>query len=644
MKQLENTIYVSPMGSGDKNGSAKEHAIGGIFNAIETARTLKKPVTIKLLPGEYSIHETINLDERDSFTTFEGMNAVITSGLRIANWETCGGNIISAKIPEDLRPTRLYIDHKPAERARYPEEGYSLSYEYAVDPNGWANILDDPNTDEIRYRQFRFLPEDLPFDLEEPDNAEFVILSYWMETRLYLEKLDRIKGEALFKEGSWRPLAWSFGYYIDNVKEGLKTPGRWYFDKKESRIYYHLNENETMESIDAVCPTLQHLVSCAPESKAQEIRFEGITFAHTNAAKMGECHYYKQAELQAPCVLYFANTDKVSIVNCKLENLGGYALWIAKGCNDANVEYCQFNHLGAGAVRIGEETKPTNKAQYCDRHTIQNNLIANCGQQYLGAAGIWVGQSGYNTISHNDLSGALQWGISVGWNWSYFPLNRTISNKITDNYIHDLGTGVLGTHGAIYILGVSPETLIERNYIRNVYATPHWGAGQGVILDNGCSGITIQNNIILNAVAGGWGCNFNCFGNIIRNNIMCYGQKYQLTRYGDPSWDEIPPPNGEVFAQNIILWEEGPLFPVEWGSYSTLWNYNLYWKTTGSFDFLGKTFEQWKRLGLDKDSIVADPLFKDAKNGDFTLSEDSPAFSIGFEPFTLDDVGVIPKD
>ena len=86
------------------------------------------------------------------------------------------------------------------------------------------------------------------------------------------------------------------------------------------------------------------------------------------------------------------------------------------------------------------------------------------------------------------------------------------------------------------------------------------------------------------------------------------------------------------------------MFPKEWLSYSTLWNYNLYWNTTGSFDFHGKTFEAWKCLGLDTESIIADPLFRDAKNGDFTLPPDSPAFKIGFEPFALDSVGVIPPN
>ena len=39
--------------------------------------------------------------------------------------------------------------------------------------------------------------------------------------------------------------------------------------------------------------------------------------------------------------------------------------------------------------------------------------------------------------------------------------------------------------------------------------------------------------------------------------------------------------------------------------------------------------EEWQRVfGRDEDSMVADPGFADAENGDFTLPEDSPFFAL----------------
>ena len=53
--------------------------------------------------------------------------------------------------------------------------------------------------------------------------------------------------------------------------------------------------------------------------------------------------------------------------------------------------------------------------------------------------------------------------------------------------------------------------------------------------------------------------------------------------------------------------------------------------------------EEWRSLGQDTHSIVADPRFKDLGGRDFTLLEDSPAFALGFQPIDTSDVGPRPK-
>ena len=92
----------------------------------------------------------------------------------------------------------------------------------------------------------------------------------------------------------------------------------------------------------------------------------------------------------------------------------------------------------------------------------------------------WIGQSGYNLIAHNDISGPLQWAISVGWNWGY-SANSTNNIKICDNLIYDIGNGWLSDMGAIYTLGIQPDTVISGNVIYNVgcdegrYGYGGWG-------------------------------------------------------------------------------------------------------------------------------------------------------------------------
>lgn len=42
----------------------------------------------------------------------------------------------------------------------------------------------------------------------------------------------------------------------------------------------------------------------------------------------------------------------------------------------------------------------------------------------------------------------------------------------------------------------------------------------------------------------------------------------------------------------------------------------------------------------DQKSIVADPLFVDAENGDHRLKSESPAFRLGFEKIPVDEIGL----
>jgi hypothetical protein len=68
---------------------------------------------------------------------------------------------------------------------------------------------------------------------------------------------------------------------------------------------------------------------------------------------------------------------------------------------------------------------------------------------------------------------------------------------------------------------------------------------------------------------------------------------------------------------------------------------NCYWNASGKpVDFAGMTLEQWQKNGRDEGSIIADPVFVDAKNYDFHFKPDSPAPKISFKPFDYTRAGV----
>ena len=50
-------------------------------------------------------------------------------------------------------------------------------------------------------------------------------------------------------------------------------------------------------------------------------------------------------------------------------------------------------------------------------------------------------------------------------------------------------------------------------------------------------------------------------------------------------------------------------------------------------------WKAWQALGMDRHSLIADPLFVDAKKDDYRLQPNSPALKLGFKPIPVDKIG-----
>ncbi len=667
-------FYIAPDGDDAWSGKLKEanaERTDGPFATLERAREAvrklrntmdqHRSIHVQLRGGTYRLEKPFVLRPEDSgsevspviYESFPGERAVISGGKIISGWQKADRSLWKVELP-DVKAGKwyfrqLFVDGKRRHRPRYPKEGVlKLANLPKFDKNSWM-AQSTPDKGELAKRAFQYKPGDIRSDWANINDIEIVVLQFWTEARLRIQRLDEKKHVVLFTGGSWRPLTWSGGYYVDNVFEEIREPGTWYLDRDKGVLYYHPLPEEDLAQAEIIAPAegVHQLIRLEGDvDKArfvQHVCFRNLTFAHTAWELPQEGHSNPQAEITLPATIYADGAYYCRFEKCELNHLGAWGIEMRRGCRHNSIVGNTFHDLGAGYVKIGQPENCDQDIEETRRIVVSDNRMFDAGQVYLGAAGIWIGQSSGNTISHNEIAGPLMWAISVGWSWTYFPLQRARDNVIEFNHIHDLGTGVLGTHGAIYALGTSPGTVIRNNYIRNIYASDLWGSGEGIILDNGCYGIVVENNVVYNAAAGGYGSNFNCAGNIIVNNIFLYGKKYQLTVYGDPPKGKAPY-KGEIFAHNIIVWRQGPLLnEADWPDFNTLWDYNVYFHETGKpVTFLsGKkyTFEQWQAKGMDVHSVVADPMFVDPSNGNSSLKPGSPALKLGFKPIDISKVG-----
>jgi hypothetical protein len=656
-QQTRADFYIAPNGNDAWSGKLPERnqpGTDGPFATMERARDairqlktegkLTKPLAVVLRGGTYVLSEPFVLRPQDSGTdnctitygAYPGEKPILSGGRILSGWKAGEGPVWVAAVPDAKTGKwvfrQLFVNGERRRRTRLPKEGY-------------VTIAGPAAPEEGGDKAFRFKPGDIRKEWANLDDVEVVVLQFWMAARLRIQAIDEQKHIAVFTGGSWRPLTWSGGYYVENVFEGLDTPGTWYLDRKKGVVYYHPLPGEDMTKADVVAPATQQILRFEGDAKAgqfvRNITVRGLTFSHTDWALPAEGYQFCQAELPPPAAVAADGAFRCRIENCTFAHLGAWGIELRRGCKDNAVVGCAMRDLGAGCLKIGEPQNCREDAEETCRTLVSDNRFSDGGQVYLGAPAVWIGQSSGNTISHNEISGPFMWAVSAGWTWSYFPLQRARDNIIEFNHCHHIGTGILGSHCAIYALGTSPGTVIRNNYIHHIYRSAFWtGAGEGIILDNGCCGILVENNVVHNAVAGGFGTNFNCFGNIIQNNVFAYGKDYQLTVYGDPPSGR-PQPKGEVFARNIIAWKDGPLIKEsDWPTFSTLWNHNLYFREGGEpVRFMKYSFDQWKAKGLDEDSLIGDPLFVDPAHGDFTLKPTSPAFKLGFRPIDLSPVG-----
>ncbi|MBN1817995.1 MAG: right-handed parallel beta-helix repeat-containing protein, partial [Sedimentisphaerales bacterium] len=243
----------------------------------------------------------------------------------------------------------------------------------------------------------------------------------------------------------------------------------------------------------------------------------------------------------------------------------------------------------------------------------------------------WIGQSGDNQVTHNDVGDFYYSAVSVGWRWGYSD-SLAKRNHVDYNHLHHIGYGVLSDMGGVYTLGPSEGTTVNNNVIHDVYAYTY--GGWGLYTDEGSTGITMANNLVYNVKTGGFHQHYGK-ENVIRNNILAFSELYQVQA------TRVEEHLSFIFENNIVYYNQGVLLSGPWTQVRLNMDNNCYWNTAGKVDFVGKPLEDWrKETGHDKNSIVANPGFADAGRHDFRLSKDSPALKIGFQPFDYSKAGV----
>jgi hypothetical protein len=605
--------------------------------------------TVLLRGGVYRLEEPFVLAPQDSMVTYAaypGEKPILSGGRVIRGWKPAEGKLWAAEIPEAAQGKwafqQLFVNGQRRTRARSPNDG-CFTVAHKVSPGL------DPKTGKETPRDktaFVYRPGDIrPW----PDLADIQVVVYhsWETSRHRIAQIDEANhiveftGPACWPFEDWGP---GQRYFVENVREALDTPGEWFLDLKAGVLLYCPMPGEDLRTAEVVAPRLTRLVELKGEPKlglwVEGITFKGLTFCHEDWTLAPEGHSDPQAVVSEPAAILADGALDCAIEGCEIAHVGHHGIWFRRACQRNRIVHCRIHDLGIGGIRIGEANRPPSEEVTSSGNLIDNNHIFDGGHVYPGGAGIWVAQSHHNTISHNEIHGFHHVGLSIGWNWDDAP-NSTHHNTIEGNHVHHLMNRQLNDGGAIYTLGTSPGSVIRGNLFHDVW--PFNAIGWGVYLDATTNGYLVENNLVFNILSGGLMKHNGGHENVIRNNVFAFSAEQMLW----PCWD--PKPN--TFERNILYFTQGELFiPMAEGRLKArlkakeplgAWDKNVYWNPNQpDFPFFRHKFAAWQAMGLDKESVVADPLFVNPEAYDFRLKPGSPALELGFQPIDTSGVGL----
>lgn len=661
----------------------------------------EKNITIFLREGTHVVTETIVFGLEDSgfkgtkisYEAYKNETPIISSGVAVKGWEklkeyplslpdVAKGNVWVAEIPEGIDrfytmfdgQTRIPTTHK---------EGFTfkdIKYEGAKSMN-------------VLHNKDRYLLRKLEFEggvLKNWPNLEDIEVGFapvpWTMNLLELESVDEKNGIAWTVLEANAPPAAKKSHtkpWVENVIDHLDTAGHWVVNTQERKIYYWPKDGEP--STNLVVPKLKEYIRVeglvdyegATDIPTKNIAFKGITFMHGERDSWwkghkgwGIQHDWDKFD-RGNAMVRFRGAENCEITECRFTNSGGSAIRLDLHAQNITIKNNMIDfvgHMGILLCGYGPGTKDVNK-----NNTISNNVIHHVGRVMKMGAAVFAWQSGSNMISNNlihhvprkavgicgirvpilqkrdidfdEASKTIRWNEidnaikDEGTFWQkYTPFLHAKNNIVENNEVYR-ALEELADGSALNVSGAGEGNIMRNNYAHHI--TSH---ASGVMrTDDWQRGTTFENNIIyMSNVAAIVHKGYN---NIINNVIVDCSSKESIRFASYP--DEVADYGSKI--QNNIFYESGNAIKYYNISYRASEgiskpedcnaDYNIFY-CAENLAAAKKYVASKRKDGIDKNSLITDPLFENIGDRNFKLKENSPAFKLGFKQIDMSSIGL----
>lgn len=714
-------FYVSPTGN-DSNSGTKNQPFLSFRKATEAISQIIKhgvknqEIHVYFRGGNYFFDKSVIIkgDEFSSgnnrviFSAYQNEKPVFSPGKELTGWKKVQDDI--PYLPEIARG-KVWVSSITLNqsgtipRCLYNEKGSLINAvskgTYTAENESVSEETDDYRLSLDELSSFVF-PKGLFRNYNNLKDIEIITRPHWgwAFNILPLKSIDLKKDIGYTSVPGTYKICKTLSYqtpnlWVLNAIDYLNEPGEWVINSVEDKIYYWPEEGEPT---NVYYPLLKELIRVEGSEKSghilKNIVFKGITFAHGDrdtwdANTIGLQHDWALYN-RSDALLRFIDTEGCVVDNCTFTTTGGGGVRFDFYSQKNKVINCRFNNLGGTAIlfaEYGPGLKDVNK-----QNEIINNEIHDCGQLYLCSPGIFIWQSGGNSISHNLIYNTPYNGIVISGPRPYFfnkvmmyrreqvgtvhydeigdefnihydgewesfepyqnlwdkmfPYLFAANNIVEYNEIHGV-VQKIDDGNAIYLSGTGYNNMVRKNYIHDNFTYhPH---GQ-IRADDQAKDVTITENIIYNF--SGEGIKIKHPNYVTNNYVVDWipsekdtGWKISMESYLGIAADG--PLKGTIVNKNIFYQSKGitqpfiklyriDKYPLNAGALDS----NLYYANNVYHNCLDQVMELRKQ-GFDINSIVADPCFEGFENKGFKLKSNSPASKLGIKQIDFENIGLL---
>lgn len=660
-------VFVSATGSDNGDGSATQ-PLATLQKALETVKFRSKGKAggwqVMVGGGTYYLPAPLKIDTALSGTpeapfvirAADGASPVISGAIKLdLQWTKAEGSNTWKAAYAGTPFDELFINGKRQIVARYPNSRYPESF---PDIN-WGTLA-DINTRIARWSNpaggFR----------------HSLHSGHW---GAYHQQILRKEGSnsvvysaTTGNNGEYGGGPSSSQTFVENIKEELDAPNEWFLDKAAGEVSVILDGATNPNTAKVEGAVLKGLVEIRGTQQApvRDVTIRGFTFTQVGNTFMQTTETLLRSDwkIYRGGAIYVTGAENIKVGNNSIYEIGSNGVFVDGYARGIRVHDNEIHNTGASAIYFagkedavrnplrrydaptipvsqidptpGPATQGPAAGEYPRESTADNNLIYHIGLKELQATGVGIDIAAKITVKHNSIYDVPRAGLNIGqgtWGGHVLEGNDVFNTVLMTgdhgsfnswgrdrfwdtgfknaSYIQGKNYGELVKLDAIY------QTIIRNNRFR-------CDKGWDVDLDDGSSNYLIENNVMI----GEWGLKLReGYDRTVQNNIIIGGQG-QI----DP---QIWPANSRDTIKYNIL--KAPHENVHIGTGARA-------VPSGSSDyniFLSQQALQQQRNAqtkfpqTDLNSIVADPQFVDAENGDFTLKETSPALRLGFKNFPM---------